>query len=284
VHAPEETTEHVMDPNQSIMEDHEDINIESLLNVEPQMKVRKLTLTPAVSKKPPMIEVSVPKPTVKQPRQVITVAKPARNRVQKPEQQKEKNENITNALDAIVKQGISLREAGEKFGVPKNMLWSRFKRFQEENPGLINVVIKPSTKIDAMQAIEKGESVKNIFSKYNIPLVEIVKMKQRVIERQNVIPMAIEKPTTSTIKQRPVRPRPPPTPKPVNTNIKAALEELHVKANDYKIRLQKAINGCKVGMGLDEAAMFFSIPPSTLYRNIKHMKLTHIEDPDAQEQ
>jgi BTB/POZ domain/helix-turn-helix, Psq domain len=222
-----------------IVQDEEDVEEEAVGEQElaPPPKIQRLS-SPIVQTKP--------QPTVANP------------------------ELLAKALKSMVHRKMKLNEAADHFGVPKPALYNRYKKFLLDNPNYRSSAL---AKVEAEQAIAKGVSVKNVFAKYNVPLDDIVKMKQRANEQQNTIPLQKERPTSSNVRVIKVS-----ATKPVQPDL-SSLQKLHLKANEYKVRLQRAINSCKIGMGLEEASALFSIPAPTLYRNIKHMKLAHIQQP-----
>ncbi|XP_032689081.1 uncharacterized protein LOC116852641 [Odontomachus brunneus] len=148
-------------------------------------------------------------------------------------------ENMKAAITAV-KNGSSLQHASDLYKIPKTVLW---RRMQKEGHPVLRAETRRSYGLDkreaAVKALERGENLSKVASKFKIPKTTLFRDKTRLVD-QGKLPLSFWK--------------------------KRKIENEELK----KSRLEEAVAACKGGrMSQAVASMTYHIPKTTIWRKLQ---------------
>lgn len=79
-------------------------------------------------------------------------------------------------ISFYIADGLSLKQAGEKFKIPKTVLWRKLRKKLDDGvlPNILSPrrrLQDPNLKEKASLALQKGHSISNVAKKYNVSAV-----------------------------------------------------------------------------------------------------------------
>ncbi|KAL5290875.1 pfk family protein [Megaselia abdita] len=150
---------------------------------------------------------------------------------------KHRTENLDLAVQAVVQDGMSLQKSAQKYSVAKTVLWRRVKK----HPHYVKIHKENPIIETACEKLKAGESLKNISQELEIPMSTLHRHKVR-------LSMEGRLPDNVAFKKR------------------GSLTK-----EEFKEKLQKAVDACLGGMSQNHAANVFQIPKSTLWRHLQKL-------------
>lgn len=150
---------------------------------------------------------------------------------------KHRTENLDLAVQAVVRDGMSLQKSAQKYNVAKTVLWRRVKK----HPHYVKIHKENPIIETACEKLKAGESLKNISQELEIPMSTLHRHKVR-------LSMEGRLPDNVAFKKR------------------GSLTK-----EEFKEKLQKAVEACMGGMSQNHAANVYQIPKSTLWRHLQKL-------------
>lgn len=150
---------------------------------------------------------------------------------------KHRTENLDLAVQAVVRDGMSLQKSAQKYSVAKTVLWRRVKK----HPHYVKIHKENPIIETACEKLKAGESLKNISQELEIPMSTLHRHKVR-------LSMEGRLPDNVAFKKR------------------GSLTK-----EEFKEKLQKAVEACMGGMSQNHAANVYQIPKSTLWRHLQKL-------------
>lgn len=155
---------------------------------------------------------------------------------------KHRTENLDLAVQAVVRDGMSLQKSAQKYSVAKTVLWRRVKK----HPHYVKIHKENPIIETACEKLKAGESLKNISLELEIPMSTLHRHKVR-------LSMEGRLPDNVAFKKR------------------GSLTK-----EEFKEKLQKAVEACIGGMSQNHAANVYQIPKSTLWRHLQKLGVANI--------
>lgn len=155
---------------------------------------------------------------------------------------KHRTENLDLAVQAVVHDGMSLQKSAQKYSVAKTVLWRRVKK----HPNYVKIHKENPIIETACEKLKAGESLKNISLELEIPMSTLHRHKVR-------LSMEGRLPDNVAFKKR------------------GSLTK-----EEFKEKLQKAVDACMGGMSQNHAANVYHIPKSTLWRHLQKLGVANI--------
>lgn len=154
---------------------------------------------------------------------------------------KNRSENLELAVQSVVREGVSLQKAAQKYNVAKTVLWRRVKK----DPNYVKIHKENPIIETACEKLKAGESLKNISLELEIPMSTLHRHKVR-------LSMEGRLPDNVAFKKR------------------GSLTK-----EEFKEKLQKAVEACMGGMSQNHAANVYQIPKSTLWRHLQKLGIAN---------
>lgn len=155
---------------------------------------------------------------------------------------KHRSENLDLAVQAVVQDGMSLQKSAQKYNVAKTVLWRRVKK----HPNYVKIHKENPIIETACEKLKAGESLKNISLELEIPMSTLHRHKVR-------LSMEGRLPDNVAFKKR------------------GSLTK-----EEFKEKLQKAVDACIGGMSQNHAANVYQIPKSTLWRHLQKLGVANV--------
>nr|XP_019530999.2 uncharacterized protein LOC109402742 [Aedes albopictus] len=150
----------------------------------------------------------------------------------------EYGEKLDEAIQTIIHGGASFRTASIQYGIPKTVLWRKAVKAPNYKADRFEL---PSPRKEAIEALKSGEKLLNISKRFDIPLSTLHRDKLRLFSEGAL-------PENVILKQRD-------------------------KGSDFKVRVLEAAQQCLAGaMSQSEAAKFYQLPKTTIWRKIRALR------------
>ncbi|XP_055628125.1 uncharacterized protein LOC129769717 [Toxorhynchites rutilus septentrionalis] len=145
---------------------------------------------------------------------------------------------LEEAINTIIQGGASFRTASIQYGIPKTVLWRKAVKAPNYKAERCEL---PSPRREAIEALKSGEKMLNISKRFDIPLSTLHRDKIKLYSEGAL-------PENVSLKQRD-------------------------KGSDFKDRVLEAARHCVAGiMSQSEAAKYFKLPKTTIWRKIKALR------------
>lgn len=159
----------------------------------------------------------------------------------------EYGEKLDEAIQTIIHGGASFRTASIQYGIPKTVLWRKAVKAPNYKADRFEL---PSPRKEAIEALKSGEKLLNISKRFDIPLSTLHRDKLRLFSEGAL-------PENVILKQRD-------------------------KGSDFKVRVLEAAQQCLAGaMSQSEAAKFYQLPKTTIWRKIRALRASEGGQMDA---
>lgn len=141
--------------------------------------------------------------------------------------------HLQDAARAVTETGISLKEASQKFDVSKTVLWRTLKKSSNYKPE----ERFHAARSEALEAIQKGDTLISISKRFNIPLATLHRDKVR-LHTEGKLP----------------------------EHCKLTRRD---SGTSYQKRLRAALLSCKSGMPQKTASELHKVPKTTIWRHLQ---------------
>lgn len=91
-------------------------------------------------------------------------------------------EAFQDALEIVIANKLTFRQAAEKFQVSKTLLWRHAKRLGYKK----GILPKNTDRLDAMESLKNGETLQTVSKKYNIPISTLHRDKLTLFKNGNL--------------------------------------------------------------------------------------------------
>ncbi|XP_055601850.1 uncharacterized protein LOC129750800 [Uranotaenia lowii] len=156
----------------------------------------------------------------------------------------EYGERLEEAIESIVQGRTSFRTASIQYGIPKTVLWRKAIKVPNYKAERQDI---PSPRKEAIEALKSGEKLLTISKRFDIPLSTLHRDKMKLFHEGTL-------PENVALMQRD-------------------------KGSDFKDRVFEAALQCLNGsLSQSEAAKFYKLPKTTIWRKIRSLRSTSGSD------